>query len=805
MSMMFGFWWRNLLTLFSISVISLAINRPVYKIVLNSKGYAQFIQYDIDVPPLSEFTLCVWVRVTSVENDQSIFTYVGTDDKRIMRLWLDSGGRQLRISLEHDRVTSSADVEFTAGTWRDVCVSYHSDHGAWALYVDAKLLLCEGSRNLRGFEFPGKGSLIIGYGTSERGFPTGLSGEIYGASMILLSTIERDITMGINNWNTLKTTKKNKFTAISEQGDQYIVLGDLQKDDIQSAIPLTAYKEYEFFSPDVTSQQLEDTMKVFRHYSHASAPRKEQKHEFSIEENITSNKKNSAKGYNRIFKNNEFKAHRGIKKELTGSGTQDLPIVLEYEIPPTISALTSDYSIKNSDREKPASENKHDDIMISDVEKPPPPEHDTKVYGQWTSSKFASNVLSYLKNINFNTNKKQKKVMSTFSDGKFSDLYPYPSELSHTIIRPTINYKKRIHSTKKRHYIARRDIKEHQINVQIINPDESEIIFPLKNVDPKLIEVTNRGEAKIKLKTTLQKSEENNTPFASEETSNSQNLLHKRQLDGIINTSERHRGSNLMKILPFLKSKEYFVNNHHTLSKNTKTNKPFSIGLSSDDQWSEFYQRIADKADTHKHMQGSNGDRLTAGRALAKEVSNHAKQNIYNVPLLKYKQDPITPTSNNIAVTVVNDYNSKQASNEINFNKQVKLGNALNERFIGFDAHQIKNTFLGGDDSIPDINRYRSKSNSKMENIPASLETRVCKNVELYVHEDESIGKSKIESPVLRKNIGIEFVVQSYKRCSTNESPLKDNPFILIDWIRTPVKLFGGAYAKKTKDLCGFF
>ncbi|XP_063634042.1 uncharacterized protein LOC134804757 [Cydia splendana] len=804
MSMMFGFWWRNLLTLFSISVISLAINRPVYKIVLNSKGYAQFIQYDIDVPPLSEFTLCVWVRVTSVENDQSIFTYVGTNDKRIMRLWLDSGGRQLRISLEHGRVTSSAGVEFTAGAWRDVCVTYQSDLGAWALYVDAKLLLCEGSRNLRGFEFPGKGSLIIGYGTSERGFPTGLSGEIYGASMILLSTIERNITMGIHNWNRPKTTRKNKFPAISEQGDQYIVLGDLQKDDIQTAIPHTISKEYEFSSSDVLSQQLEDNMKVFsKHSSHISAPKNEPKHEISVDENITSKKKSSAKDFNRIFKNNEFKAHRGIK-ELTGSGTQDLPIVLEYETPPTISALTSDYSIKNSDRGKTVSENKHDDIIISDVEKPPPPERDTKVYGQWASSKFASNVLSYLKNMNFNTNKKQKKVMSTFFDGKFSDLYPYPSELSHTIIRPPINYKRRIHSTNKRHYIVRRDIKEHQINVKIINPDESDIIFPLKNVDPKLIEVTNRGEAKINLKTTLQKSEENNTPFVSEEASNSQNLLHKRQFDGILNTSERHRGSNLMKILPFLQSKEYFENNRNTQSKNTKTKQPFTIGLSNDDQWREFYQKIPDKA-THKHMQGSNGDSLTAGRALAKEVSNQAKQNIYNVPLLKYKQDPITPTSNNIAVTVVNDYDAKQASNQINFNKQVKLGNALNERFIGLDVHQIKNTFLGGDDSIPDINRYRSKSNSRIENIPASLETRVCKNVELYVHEDESIAKSKYESPVQRRNIGFEFVVQSYKRCSTNESPLKDSSFILIDWIRTPVKLFGGAYAKKTKDLCGFF
>ncbi|XP_048004484.1 uncharacterized protein LOC125240575 isoform X2 [Leguminivora glycinivorella] len=259
----------------------------------------------MDVPPLSELTLCVWVRVTSVESDQSIFTYVGADDKRIMRLWLDSGGRRLRIALEDDRVAGSAAVEFAAGAWRDVCVSYQSDHGVWAMYVDAKLISCQGSRYLRGFEFPGKGRLIIGYGTSEKGLPTGLTGEIYGASMLSLSTIERNITIDPNNWNRLEPRLKNQH--ISNEGDQYIVLGDLQNDDIQTVNPRTINKEYDFLSSD--------NMKIFsRPFTNAPVPSNEHKHEFSIDENLPSNKKAVKKILTKHLKIKKLRRTMNLKK-----------------------------------------------------------------------------------------------------------------------------------------------------------------------------------------------------------------------------------------------------------------------------------------------------------------------------------------------------------------------------------------------------------------------------------------------------------------------------------------------------------
>lgn len=37
----------------------------------------QFLQYDIDTPPLREFTFCTWFRIYDLSGDQSIFTYVG--------------------------------------------------------------------------------------------------------------------------------------------------------------------------------------------------------------------------------------------------------------------------------------------------------------------------------------------------------------------------------------------------------------------------------------------------------------------------------------------------------------------------------------------------------------------------------------------------------------------------------------------------------------------------------------------------------------------------------------------------------
>lgn len=55
---------------------------------------------------------------------------------------MDSGGRYMKVSI-NGRVTSMAPVEIVKDVWRHVCLSYQSDYGAWAIYIDAKLVSCE--------------------------------------------------------------------------------------------------------------------------------------------------------------------------------------------------------------------------------------------------------------------------------------------------------------------------------------------------------------------------------------------------------------------------------------------------------------------------------------------------------------------------------------------------------------------------------------------------------------------------------------------------------------------------------------
>ncbi|CAH2226735.1 jg17994, partial [Pararge aegeria aegeria] len=68
--------WYLCLILTSLVNLSFCINRPVFKIVLTQKGFAQFLQYDVETPPVREFTFCTWLRVFDLSHDQSVFTYV---------------------------------------------------------------------------------------------------------------------------------------------------------------------------------------------------------------------------------------------------------------------------------------------------------------------------------------------------------------------------------------------------------------------------------------------------------------------------------------------------------------------------------------------------------------------------------------------------------------------------------------------------------------------------------------------------------------------------------------------------------
>lgn len=76
------------------------------------------------------------------------FFFLVNGSNRVVRLWLGSGGRHIKISM-NGRSSSSALVDITKNTWRHICLSYQSDFGAWALYVDGRLTSCEAAQSVR--------------------------------------------------------------------------------------------------------------------------------------------------------------------------------------------------------------------------------------------------------------------------------------------------------------------------------------------------------------------------------------------------------------------------------------------------------------------------------------------------------------------------------------------------------------------------------------------------------------------------------------------------------------------------------
>ncbi|KAF9800378.1 hypothetical protein SFRURICE_015888 [Spodoptera frugiperda] len=851
--------WLYLIVLLSVICTGLSINRPVYKIVLKQKGYAQFLQYDIETPPLREFTICTWIRVYELSGDQSIFTYVANGNNRVVRLWLDSGGKHINVSI-NGKVTSSTAVDITKDVWRHVCLSYQSDFGAWALYVDSRLLSCQASQSLLGYVLPPSGSVIIGYGTAENGAPNGLEGEIFGTNMILASTIERNYTIRNDPHYAQKKFHQNKMKSSSHHMN-YIVLSDLQTGELKNNfetthVPTTnATKSFiRFRTPhsfidhavglDITTKNTPASIipKDFLGF-----PDKTEQPDGLTFWNLSENEHTG-----------KYNIPDKVKGQNNASST-NIPILLsEFETPPpppskfTYFATTLEKEISPetghkfrsvTEPSKPAV-HKKTPAEISEVETPPPLDRNPKVYGQWTSSKFAGSVLNYLKNIQ-QRSREQKRVPQTIPLSKLSDSFPYASDFKISKIRPPFQFQRR--NLVEKQFDSNK--RSPQINVQILEDDlRHQIIKTHAQAQPKQVEITHRGVRKRKHERRFYRNAETQESAESMESTENvrgQKVLNKRKVK---HTADLTLQTNkLLSILPFLKSLEYFVENAGSPIKDDKTDM-YTRSLSAGNKWhnvksysndytpremkfdtlsgqSAIDEKIAEVNKRHpgirhnyKHesrnlLLHKEDPSLLKGRALAAEVSNQSDYNKDSISILKYNHGFLPGHNKKIKMAEKHHLMKGKTHNsrKNNFNKHVKIGNALNERhIIGGNAHENKQSFVGGNENIPDINKYRSESDYVGSTVPGSLGPRICKNVELYdrvlyVQNDGSIDMTHILSPVRMKNIGIEFILQNYKKCSLQESDLQRNPMLYIDWSRTPVRLFGGSFPKTTTDLCGFF
>lgn len=715
------------------------------------------------------------------------------------------------------------------------------------------------------------------------GAQSGMEGEIFGANMMLVSTIERNYTVKSYPEFIQKSFTKNKLKHDGDQG--YIVLSDLMSEEDKRP-----EKNIKNKSKFLTKLSDEPTVE---HDIGVQFGQKESKHldsfynrailGLAVKKPVS--KKNTEDFWN-LVNHDEYNGRLQTPKnfyeyEQSSSNTNDLPSISEFETPPPskpsnlpamhtllysekdlefeIPAVTESIYRLNEDTTKQAdktfSRPAHEEI--SEIEVPPPSHTDKNVYGQWTNSKYAGNVLNYLKSIKFHL--KEKKIPQTIPLTKMSDHFPYASDLRVNIVRPPSQLQRKNLMGEKRfqtHYFQQhsprhlRVEKRHaiypEINVKIAETDiRSDILMAHAQTNPKNVEITHRSEPHNLINLMFQ----NIDKLKSTKGPYSDFLEKKSPPKPSLNQSDSsnvdfYSSNSLLTVLPFLKSIEYFTEeNEHVDPQVLNSNDIYTKALAGG-KWHNVLNYNADHTPRNLKVR-HNDDKVTRpaldkkhvniplkykletnklvnkddpiiekGRVLAMEVSNQSNSNTETVSILKYNHGWLPGHQKKMKVAKTKR-RLRPPTNRNNFDKHIKIGNALNERdVIGINDAQKKQSFEGGNAKIPDIQRYRSDIDDFSEKdhiyVPPSLRPTICNNVELYDHilyvqPDGSVDMTHILSPLKIKNVGIQFVTVNYKSCSLDGTQYEQNRLLLINWSSTPVRLFGGAHARKTKDLCGFF
>ncbi|XP_014364793.2 uncharacterized protein LOC106715925 [Papilio machaon] len=839
--------WFLVLTLVSILSLGSCINRPVYKIVLTQKGFSQFIQYDIDTPPIREFTFCTWVRLYDLNNEQGLFSYV-VNSNRVVRLWLENGGHFMKVSI-NERTPSMISVSIVRDSWKHICLSYQADYGAWALYMDGRLISCEALQSLRGFVLPGGGSVIIGYGTSNA-IPSGIEGEVFGVNMILSSTIERNHTIKRDPLYAQKRFLQNR--VFGNRNLKYIVLGKLDSKEIKnnyetSKSPPTPNKNpinirYEFpynFSEnnhlEVTSLPstfVDNTVKDIFDFSLVDTTGSTDKINFwnMVNEPTQESKYNLNPPQSdiEVTDNNETE-----NKTATVSIWNTLSPPRKKNIfSKTLKATKPIHNIfyeLNDDGNNINVTNVHNESKETSTAQTSFPSENS--FNQKIGSKISGNVLNYLKRINYYM-KETIKVPVNVPLVKISDDFEKPKELNGVKVHQPLKFQRR-------NFVSKQfDKREIKINGSIVNANanledrNSNITF----LNPTLKEgenLTSKSNQRIYRNIDGKQSSKHYdkdeiyrfNPYVTKENINNKNVFN----------SDISKKNNQHTILPFIKSIEYFINdrdnssnelynddinssdlftrsvmhgnkwrNVHTYSNDyTPRRVNLESGLIQRNDISEANRKLPSlrlkyKPEIQKFLTDNKDPSIIEGRALAKAVSNESNHGSFSI--LKYNRGFLPKRRR--------DQKPLGRVNRVS-----KTNNKEKFAFINNNSNDIKSdTYLEPLTLSEElnINKRRPELNRIGETSSPYYGLKICMSLQahnhnLYVQPDGSIDLTRIVSPVKDKNTGVEFMMQNYKRCSLKDSILEGHPLLFIDWDKTPVRLFGGAYPKKTTDLCGFF
>ncbi|KAK9729036.1 Pentaxin family [Popillia japonica] len=171
-----------------------APDTSVLKVTLTQKGYIQFLQYIADVPTISEFTFCIWLKSINLTYSHPLLSYSRRNTERLIRSWVTPGGKSLSLEILENEIFN-VPVELAENRWYHICQSWLSLTGAWIVFIDGQAKAIGFNEKMRSVKIPRGGEIVVGqeYTDFDKGLDDGIEGDIYGFNLVLASASMRSV------------------------------------------------------------------------------------------------------------------------------------------------------------------------------------------------------------------------------------------------------------------------------------------------------------------------------------------------------------------------------------------------------------------------------------------------------------------------------------------------------------------------------------------------------------------------------------------------------------------------------------
>jgi len=166
----------------------------LYKVQFNQDLYYQYVEYDVKMPELKEFTLCFWNKHVNHSTDHPIFSYAVSDSPRAIYSWVSNSNTASYYHLSIDGHTLyRLNYPLRINRWYHTCQSWNGKTGEWQIWVNAERVGRGFHNRLVGHTIPAGGVAISGIeqgaednGLNNKNVQGGMLGEI---TMLQLYTV----------------------------------------------------------------------------------------------------------------------------------------------------------------------------------------------------------------------------------------------------------------------------------------------------------------------------------------------------------------------------------------------------------------------------------------------------------------------------------------------------------------------------------------------------------------------------------------------------------------------------------------